>query len=149
MNVVLRDPWEAYDLEYYAQRLAEPELMEESLAVRMMRMPLLAVRVGGTRRGGSYPVPCPCFAWAVRAALQGQPGYPHLRMRWSTRPDAGLLVEWGEEPPTLWPPADDADVGRFYGYSKVAIDQYTARRTQVLTVPPASCSVFLPERPPV
>ncbi|MEV0259493.1 DUF6302 family protein [Streptomyces sp. NPDC050732] len=79
---------------------------------------------------------------------KASPATRHLRMRWSTCPDEGLLVEWGEEPPMLWPPTDDADVGRFYGYSKAAIDQYTARRTQVLTVPPASCSVFSPERPP-
>ncbi|MBM7167159.1 hypothetical protein JQK87_01715 [Streptomyces sp. G44] len=141
-------PWEAYDFDYYVQRIAEPELLKKSWAVRMMRMPLTAVPVGGTRRGGDYPVPCPHFALAVRDALQDRPGYPHLRMRRSTRTDEIYVVEWGEKPPALWPDANDADVGRFYGYSEAAIDQYTARRTQVLTVPPASCSVFSPERPP-
>ncbi|MGV9883026.1 DUF6302 family protein [Streptomyces sp. NPDC003006] len=141
-------PWEAYDFEYYAQRIAEPDLLRESWAVRMMRMPLLAARVGGTRRGGYYPVPCPDFALAVRDALQGRPGYPHLRMRRSTCPDENYVVEWGEMPPTLWPDADDDDVGRFYGYSEAAIKQYTAARlTRVPTEPPVSCSVFPPERP--
>ncbi|MEV0254769.1 DUF6302 family protein [Streptomyces sp. NPDC050732] len=142
-------PREAYDFEYYAQRIAEPELPEGSWAVRMMRMPLLAVRVGGTRRGGYHPVPCPCFALAVRDVLQGRPGYPHLRMRWSMGPEEGYVVEWGERPPMLWPDADDAAVGRFYGYSEAAIDQYTACRSQVVTVPPASCSVFSPQQPPI
>ncbi len=148
VTVVLLPPWEAYDFDYYAQRIAEPDLLSESFAVRMMRMPLLALRVGGTRRGGYYPVPCPDFALAFRDALHGRPGYPHLRMRRSTRPYENYVVEWGERPPTLWPDADDAAVGRFYGYSEAAIAQYTAvQRTREPTTATTSCSVFLPERP--
>lgn len=124
-------PHDAYDFVYYEQRIADKRLLDEAVSVCTLRMPFLAVPVGGSRRGGYYPVPCACFGLAVRDALQGQPGYPYLRMRWSAYPDEGLVVEWGERPPTLWPDPDDADVGRFYGYSEAAIDQYTARRTQV------------------
>ncbi|MEU1149350.1 DUF6302 family protein [Streptomyces sp. NPDC005863] len=150
MTAVLMEAREAYDFTYYAQRLAEPELVEESLAVCMVRMPLLAVPIGGSRHGGCYPVPCLCFGLAVRNALRGQPGFPLPRVRWSAHPDDGYVVEWGAHPPSLRPGHNDADLGRFYGYSEDAIDQYTAaQHTRAPTTSPASCSVFFSERPVV
>ncbi|MEV0445978.1 DUF6302 family protein [Streptomyces spectabilis] len=148
VTVVLTKAREAYDLAYYAQRIADPELLENGLAVCMMRMPLLAVPVGGSRRGGYYPVPCLCFGLAVRDALRGNPGFPFLRVRWSVCPDDSYVVEWGAKPPSLWPGHNDAILGRFYGYSEAAIEQYTAAQlAEAPTAPPNSCPVFSPERP--
>ncbi|WP_164551858.1 DUF6302 family protein [Streptomyces sp. WAC 01529] len=149
MAAVLMEAREAYDLGYYTQRLADPELLKQSLAVCMIQIPLLVVPVGGSRRGGYYPVPCLCFGLAVRDALRGRPGFPFVRVGWSVFSDHGCVVEWGERPPMpWWPGHDETTLGRFYGYSEDAIDQYTAaQHTRVPTTPPASCSVFSPERP--
>lgn len=46
----------ARDAYYYETRLADLWLLEKSVAIRTLRMPFLAVPVGGTRRGG-YPLP--------------------------------------------------------------------------------------------
>ncbi|QEU90523.1 DUF6302 family protein [Streptomyces kanamyceticus] len=152
-NAVVMAPREAYDFDYYAQRIADPELLVKSVAVRMVRMPLLAVPVGGTRRGGYFPVPCFCLGLAVRDVLQGQPGFWDLRLGSALYPE-GEAVEWGERPPEF-PPCPDADadsaLGRFYGYSDAAIQQYTAARRARALITPASCSVFSfsPEQPPV
>ncbi|WP_435060471.1 DUF6302 family protein [Streptomyces sp. bgisy060] len=114
-------PRDAYDFEYYGQRISDTWLLEKSVAVRTLRMPLLAVPVGGVRRGGYYPVPCLCFGRKVRDLLLEQPGFPDLRVRWSPFPDACYVVEWGERPPTLWGDRDATTLGRFYGYSEAAI----------------------------
>ncbi len=141
---VLMEAREAYDFTYYAQRIADPALLEQSLAICMVRIPLLAVPVGGSRRGGYYPVPCLCFGLTVRDALRGQPGFPLPRVRWSDFPDNCYVVEWGERPPMVWWPGhDETPLGRFYGYSETAIDQYTAAQhtgCRPCPRPPARCS---------
>ncbi|MFD6435873.1 DUF6302 family protein [Streptomyces venezuelae] len=149
MSIVLRDWRGAYDLAYYAQQLADPAaLLEQSVAVCMMRMPLLAVPVGGSRRGGYYPVPCMCFGLAVRDALRETPHFPFPRVRWSAYPDDSYVVEWGAEPPPLRPGENDAVVGRFYGYSEAAIELYVAtHHTRVPSTCPTCCSAFSPEPP--
>lgn len=50
--VSLRPAAEAYDYEHFRSRLAEPALLTDAVAVRVFRAPLLAVPVGGPRRGG-------------------------------------------------------------------------------------------------
>lgn len=122
---VIAAPRDAYDFEYFEQRIADTWLLEKSVAVRTLRMPFLAVPVGGSRRGGYYPVSCLCFGLSVREVLLDQPGFPNPRLRWSPYPDTCHVVEWGERPPTLWGPCDDITLGRFYGYSEDAIARFT------------------------
>ncbi|MFD8117534.1 DUF6302 family protein [Streptomyces microflavus] len=88
-------PHDAYDFEYYERRISDTWLLGESVAVRTLRMPFLAVAVGGTRRGGDYPVPCLCSGLKVRDLLLGRPGFPDLRVKWSPHTDTGFVVEWG------------------------------------------------------
>ncbi|WP_330433943.1 DUF6302 family protein [Streptomyces sp. NBC_00825] len=50
--ITLRPAREAYDYDYYRVRLADPGLLDTAAAVSVFRAPLLAVPVGGLRRGG-------------------------------------------------------------------------------------------------
>lgn len=127
---VMAAPQEAYDFDYFEQRIADAWLLEKSVAVRTLRMPFLAVPVGGSRRGGYFPVPCLCFGLKVRDALLGLPGFVNPRLRWSPYPDTCDVVEWGERPPILWGDCDDTTLGRFYGYSEAAIARFTRRHPQ-------------------
>ncbi|MFD3356259.1 DUF6302 family protein [Streptomyces fradiae] len=140
------DPQDAYDYDYYVRRLEDTWLVEKSIAVRIMRMPFLAVPVGGARRGGYYPVPCICFGLAVRDLLRDHAGFPDLRLHWSQAPETSDVVEWGEKPPRLWGNDDDTTLGRFYGYSETAIAAFTRRRhpTTPSSVMPEPCSPTAP-----
>ncbi|MWA07683.1 DUF6302 family protein [Streptomyces sp. BA2] len=143
--VVIQAPRKAYDFEYYEQRLADTWLLEKSLALRTLRMPFLAVPVGGTRRGGYYPVSCFCIALRVRDVLLGRHGFPDPRVNWSTDPNAHGVVEWGERHPWL---SDEDVLGRFYGYSDAAIARDKTRRADTAPAPQTPCSVFYPFRSP-
>ncbi|MFE3473854.1 DUF6302 family protein [Streptomyces bacillaris] len=121
-------PRDAYDFEHYEQRISDTWLLEKSVAVRTMRMPFLAVPVGGMRRGGDYPVSCLCFGLKVRDLLLGQPGFPDLGVRWSLSPETCFVVEWGERPPKLGSGRDATTLGRFYGYSEAAIAAFIQRQ---------------------
>ncbi|MFH9734365.1 DUF6302 family protein [Streptomyces sp. NPDC017260] len=135
---VMAGPRDAYDFDFYEQRIADTWLLEKSVAVRTLRVPFLAVPVGGTRQGGYYPVPCLCVGIKVRDLLLEHPGFPNARLRLSTHPDTCAVVEWGERPPTLWGNRDDTTLGRFYGYSEAAIADFVPQR---LTTPSSTISV--------
>ncbi|GGO99214.1 hypothetical protein GCM10012280_65150 [Wenjunlia tyrosinilytica] len=115
-------PQEAYDYEWYRDRLTDRSLLEYSIAIRIFRAPLLAVPVGGRRRGGSYSVSHPRYAVAVREILEGRPGFPHLRLVSRSHPDRCDMVEWGDTAPR-W---DDAALGRFYGYEDAGMFAFVA-----------------------
>lgn len=119
---------EAYDYEYFHSRLAEPALLADAVAVRVFRAPLLAVPVGGSRRGGYMSFDLLTLGTAVRCLLTDQPGFPDLRVRWSPYRDTCHTVEWGDAAPEWW--EDDAVFGRFYGYSESAITSFVRERPQ-------------------
>ncbi|MDL2075839.1 DUF6302 family protein [Streptomyces sp. GXMU-J15] len=138
-------PRDAYDFEHYQQRLTDAWLLEKSVAVRTLRMPFLAVPVGGTRRGGYYLVSCLCFGLKVRDLLLEHSGFPDLRVRWSPYPDTCFVVEWGERPPTLWGDRDATTLGRFYGYSEAAIAAFIGRHHHApSSAVPEPCSPTAP-----
>ncbi|MBD0739074.1 DUF6302 family protein [Streptomyces sp. CBMA29] len=106
----------AYDFESVASRIHDRDLLRGSVALRVFRIPLLAVPVGGCRRGGRIETSSVAVALAIRAALRDIPGFPLVRVdlalpvgtdRW--------LVEWGEKPPDLF--AGHRERLRFYGYA--------------------------------
>ncbi|QNA77067.1 hypothetical protein C8250_039100 [Streptomyces sp. So13.3] len=109
----------AYDFEYIGSRLADPSLLDHAVAVCVHRAPLLAVPVGGARRGGFMSFDLLILAEKTRGLLEGLPGFPDLRLRPSPYRDTCHLVEWGGRPPAC--DYDDAARGRFYGYSKAAV----------------------------
>lgn len=111
----------AYDFEHFRDQLADPSVLDYSVAIRVCRAPLLAVAVGGPRRGGCFPASDMTVALAVRALLEGRHGYPDLRLVRPPSPDTCFCIEWGEIPPD-W--RDDVVRGRFYGYSEAAIAKY-------------------------
>lgn len=128
LAVSLRPAAEAYDFEHFRDRLAEPTILTYTVAVRVFRAPLLAVPVGGSRRGGYMSFDLLSLAMATRRLLEDQPGFPSLRVRWSPYRDTCHTVEWGAPAPEWW--EDDAVFGRFYGYSESAIAAYLRHHPQ-------------------
>ncbi|OON71831.1 hypothetical protein B1H18_32180 [Streptomyces tsukubensis] len=104
----------AYDYEFIAARLHDQYLLHTSVAVSVFRTPLLAVPVGGRRRGGGMEAGPVGLALAIRDALLERDGFPGLRIRAIRSWDEPLhwVVEWGEHPPTH---ATDQERARFYG----------------------------------
>ncbi|MEU0857525.1 DUF6302 family protein [Streptomyces griseofuscus] len=109
----------AYDYEYFAERLADPSLLESALAVCVHRAPLLAVPVGGKRLGGYMSLDLLILAEKTRSLLAGRDGFPNVRVRPSPYRDTCHVVEWGGQPPVC--DYADAARGQFYGYSEAAI----------------------------
>ncbi|MGA5124416.1 DUF6302 family protein [Streptomyces pseudogriseolus] len=120
----------AYDYEYYRSRLADPAILVDAVAICVFRAPLLAVPAGGTRRGGYMSFDLVTLAMAARDLLDGRPGFPDLRVRWSPYRDTCHVVEWGAQPP-----ADDVSRGRFYGYSPKSIADFLAAKTSTTSSP--------------
>lgn len=109
----------AYDFDYFASRLADPSLLEGAVGVCVHRAPLLAVPIGGTRRGGFLSFDLLILADKTRGLLDGLPGFPDVRVRPSPYRNTCHVVEWGGQPPAC--DYDDPARGRFYGYSEAAI----------------------------
>ncbi|MFH8642050.1 DUF6302 family protein [Streptomyces goshikiensis] len=118
-ELLLGPACEAVDYEWYRDRLADPGLADQGIAIGVFRLPLLVVPVGGPRRGGCYAAPELAVATAVRNALAGRPGFPSLRVRRSPYVDTCHTVDWGAPAPA-W---DEVARGRFYGYSSSAIHE--------------------------
>lgn len=119
-------PWHAAcadDLTYFAERLADPELLTRgvTLAVESAGRVLCVPAVGGRRSGFVATTDLFC-GLAMRAVLDGVPGFPRVRFRWSPDPEVCHQVVWGDEVPR-W---DDRVCGQLYGYSTRAIDDYLA-----------------------
>ncbi|MCZ4118114.1 DUF6302 family protein [Streptomyces sp. H39-S7] len=126
--VSLRPAEEAYDYEHFRDRLADPSVLAGAVAVRVFRAPLLAVPIGGSRRGGYMSFDVLALAMAARGLLADQAGFPNLRLRWAPHPDTCHTIEWGDPAPEWW--EDDAVFGRFYGYSESAITSFVRERPQ-------------------
>ncbi|MGX2994898.1 DUF6302 family protein [Streptomyces sp. JNUCC 64] len=126
LTVSLRPAEEAYDFEHFRDRLADPSVMAGAVAVRVFRAPLIAVPVGGPRRGGYMSFELLTLAMAARGLLAGRPGFPNLRVRWSPYRDTCHTVEWGDAAPWWW--EDDVVFGRFFGYSETAIASFIRKR---------------------
>ncbi|MFF3157969.1 DUF6302 family protein [Streptomyces sp. NPDC057910] len=119
---------EAYDFEHFRDRLAQPEVLAYAVAVRVFRAPLLAVPIGGPRRGGYMSFDWLSLATATRSLLTDQPGFPNLRVRWSPYRDTCHTVEWGDPAPEWW--EGHTIFGRFYGYSEAAIAAFVRQHPQ-------------------
>ncbi|MET7606241.1 DUF6302 family protein [Streptomyces avermitilis] len=98
-------PEQAYDYEFWARRLIDPELLLGAVAVALFRAPLLAVPMGATRRGGQLHMVEEVFARQAATALEGLPGFAALS-------HSGPIVEWGEQPPAFCRPDE---CHQFYG----------------------------------
>ncbi|MFI7352031.1 DUF6302 family protein [Streptomyces sp. NPDC049936] len=117
-DVTVMPPAEAYDFDYFRARI-DTELLSRSIALRVFRMPLLAVPVGATRRGGCFDVDNLAIALAVRDVLTAFSGFPDPRITWLCTPRSSYSVEWGERPPVTWP--DEAERLAFYGHRRPAL----------------------------
>lgn len=134
----------AYDFEFVASRLHDRHLLDSSVAVCVFRAPLLAVPVGGQRRGGCMNAGPVDVALAIRDALLEIPGFPDVRIRLVSPPyePHDWVVEWGERLPFR---ITDSDRARFYGYSEAAIAACVQRPPQTpSSVMPDPCSPTAP-----
>ncbi|MFH8934129.1 DUF6302 family protein [Streptomyces griseosporeus] len=138
LKVSLLPPTDAMDYEYMRARLEDPSVLAQSVAVQVFRLPLIAVAVGGPRLGGYLSVDPVAVAMAIRDLLTGRPCFPDVRVSWSPYLDSCHVVEWGGPPPLH----NDAERGRFYGYSAEAISKYLDSR-----VTTTSSSALLPRSP--
>jgi Family of unknown function (DUF6302) len=111
----------AYDFEYFARRLADPSLLDGAVGVCVHRAPLLAVPIGGARRGGSMSFDLLILADKTRGLLEGLPGFTDVRVRPSPHRDAFQVVEWGDQPPAC--AYGHEARGQFYGFSQAAISR--------------------------
>ncbi|MFB6700194.1 DUF6302 family protein [Streptomyces rubiginosohelvolus] len=112
----LLSPGVACDFTFFKRYLADQSLLELSVAVRILRLPFLAVPVGGVRRGGFYTVSCTCFGLAVRDVLAELEGFPDVRLGSASRTRPGDIVEWGEPSPRLSGIDDQRLLDEFYGF---------------------------------
>ncbi|MFH7336623.1 DUF6302 family protein [Streptomyces hygroscopicus] len=88
-----RDEWAA---SWYREWLDDPTLLEAAVVLVVDGAGCIAVPCGGRRRGGHLSVDDDiAVLWAMRDALDGRPGFPDVRVRWSTDPEVCHRVEWG------------------------------------------------------
>lgn len=127
LSVTLSHARTAYDFEFVAPRLHDRHLLDSSVAVRVFRAPLLAVPVGGRRRGGCMDAGPVEVALAIRCALSEIPGFPNVRIRLVSPPGEpnNWVVEWGERLPFR---ITDSDRVRFYGGADHCIAEAAAER---------------------
>ncbi|MFD3328586.1 DUF6302 family protein [Streptomyces sp. NPDC058701] len=121
MTVTLAPAHEAYDFDHYRGLLANPTVLDHSVAIMVFRAPLLAVAVGGPRRGGYFAASDVTIGLAVRDLLAGRYGFPNVRLRWSSFPDTCHGVQWGDAQPDSY---DDRVRGEFFGYHEAAITAF-------------------------
>lgn len=99
-------------LDGWRKLLAEPHLVDQSIAIETSVGIFLAVPVGGVRRSGCFDFGCK-DPQAVIDILKGKPGFPNLRIN-------APFAEWGEDPPdTNW-----EDNGKWYGYCSEEIVKF-------------------------
>lgn len=110
------------DVGWFRDRLADQDLLRQAVEVRVGGPSLLAVPVGGRRRGGYLPVSRGVDVLRVWAALRGRRGFPRARIRWSLHRDTCHTVQWGARPPD-----DDAARGLFYGYAPAVVAAFVLR----------------------
>ncbi|ODA71626.1 hypothetical protein APS67_004179 [Streptomyces sp. AVP053U2] len=114
----------AEDYAWFRARLADPNLLDGAVGVKVDGAVLLAVPAGGSRRGGYLPVGNVADAVRVSAALRGRPGFPRIRLGLSVHRDTCHTVNWGP-----CEPRNDAERGRHFGYAPSAIDTFVRRRS--------------------
>ncbi|WP_405889495.1 DUF6302 family protein [Streptomyces sp. NBC_00133] len=138
LTITLVPAAEAYDYEFVASRLHDHCLLHSSVAVRVFRAPLLAVPVGGCRRGGRIGAGPVTVALAIRDALQGRPGFSDMRVRSALSSGSHhWVVEWGDRA-SDWPLCSPERV-RFYGYSDGFVAEPASRLTPPRHGPAATC----------
>lgn len=109
----------AEDYAWFRERLADLNLLDSAVGVKVDGAVLLAVPVGSSRRGGYLSMGTVADAVRVWAALRGRPGFPRVRLRLSLHRNTCHTVNWGP-----LQPRDDAEQGRHFGYSPSAIGTF-------------------------
>ncbi|MFC7992048.1 DUF6302 family protein [Streptomyces pilosus] len=107
------------DYAWFRARLADPNLLDGAVGVKVNGAVLLAVPAGGSRRGGYLSVGTVADAVRVWAALRGRSGFPRFRLSLSAHRGTCHTVNWGPRQPR-----EDAERGRHFGYAPSAIDTF-------------------------
>lgn len=100
----------------WRQLLAEPYLVDQSIAIETFVGIFLAVPIGVIRRSGNFDFGCE-DPQAVVDILKDKPGFPNVRIRHVS----GIsLVEWGEDPLK----SSNREQGEWYGYCSEEIQKF-------------------------
>jgi Family of unknown function (DUF6302) len=127
----------AVDRPWYAARLLDLWLLDLSIPVRSGDGHfLLAVPIGGQRRGGFVSLPSRKYAEHAAERLAGNAGFPNVRIERSREGSTHSVVRWGEDEPSVTerrnqPEAQITDhraAGEFFGYSDSAIRAFLLER---------------------
>jgi hypothetical protein len=127
----------AVDRLWYAARLFDLWLLDFSIPLRTGDgCFVLAVPVGGQRRGGLVLFPSPKYVAQAAQRLKGNAGFPNIRIERSRELAACHVVRWGADEPSItesWSKADAQITqrrvaGEFYGYSDLAIRAFLLER---------------------
>jgi len=120
----------AVDRPWYAARLFDWWLLDFSIPVRGGDEHLmLAIPIGGRRRGGFVSLESPKDVDHAAERLKGNAGFPNVRIECSRERGAYHEVRWGENEPLITKRSDQTEVqitqhraaGEFFGYSDLAI----------------------------
>jgi hypothetical protein len=120
----------AVDRLWYAARLFDLWLLDFSVPLRTGdRCFVLAVPIGGKRRGGLVSFPSPKYVEQAAERLRGNAGFPNIRIERSWERAACHVVRWGADEPSITESRSKADAqitqrrvaGEFFGYSDSAI----------------------------
>lgn len=121
----------AEETAWFRHRLADPGVLSRAVGVQVSGNVLLAVPIGSSRRGGNLSVGTMAAAVRAWAALRGKSGFPHVRPVLSIRRDTCHNVAWGP-----CQPDDDAERGRYFGYTALAIETFLDRHGAAAFSPP-------------
>jgi hypothetical protein len=120
----------AVDRPWYAARLFDWWLLDFSIPVRGGDgHVMLAIPVGGRRRGGLVSLESLKDADHAVERLKGTAGFPNVRIDRSRERGTYQMVRWGPNEPSITQRCDQAEVqiaqhraaGKFFGYSDSAI----------------------------
>jgi len=117
-------------LDYYRERLAEPELLKRAVPLDVeASASLLAVPAGKSRRGGDIEFPDRSEAEKTLKLLKGLEGFPNPRI--DDEDEDYCLVRWGDPPPfngcDYCDPMCAIALGLHYGYKDEAIADLVER----------------------
>ena len=119
---------------YMKERLEDVSLLKRSVPIVVDGIAVaLAVPVGGKRRGGYLALATLRWCRAALRQLKGNSGFPNLRIVDGRPWQCMHNVEFGDPQPQCdsdLHKGDDAERGRYFGYSEQAIEKFMKRMTQ-------------------
>lgn len=135
--------WVGTSPDAFRNRLDDPSLVDKAVRLGNDKAATLAVPVGGARKAGGLELDSndPKSLEGIVSKLTGKPGFPNVRIEETPNRSSdykSYTVVWGE--PTAGLVGDPAALGKHYGYSDEAIEQFTGKKAPLRPETPPSDS---------